>query len=93
MGNNEERPEVANQQRGEISCVVHHKDKPKLSKRQRKVKELLSQRKCSAADISIQLGYSDPRSYVRELREKGIVVLDEWEEKADTRFKRYFIEK
>lgn len=64
----------------------------KLSKRQRKVAELLRSRKCSAADISVALHYSDPRSYIRELRDKGINVLDEWVSKDDVRYKRYWIE-
>lgn len=62
-----------------------------LSKRQKKVFDLLLTGKQSAADITIQLGYSDPRSYVRELREKGINVQDEWLQREDVRFKRYWI--
>jgi hypothetical protein len=67
------------------------KDRIKLSKRQKKVFKLLLTGKQSAADITIQLGYSDPRSYVRELREKGINVQDEWLQREDVRFKRYWI--
>jgi hypothetical protein len=73
------------------TCVCGGKCTELLSKRQRKVFDLLLSGKQSAADITIQLGYSDPRSYVRELREKGINVQDEWLQREDVRFKRYWI--
>ena len=63
-----------------------------LTLRQQKVVNLLLSRKCSAADISIELGYSDPRSYVARIIQKGINVQSEWIEKPDTRYKLYFIE-
>ncbi len=43
-----------------------------FSARQRKVIDLLLFRKCSAADISIELGYSDPRSHIARIIEKGV---------------------
>jgi hypothetical protein len=87
---NENRPAVIGNGQGEISLEMHNKD-TKLSRRQKKVAELLITGKYSAADISIALHYSDPRSYIRELREKGINVLDEWIKSDDVRFKRYWI--
>ena len=70
-----------------------HKDTPKLSNRQKKVYTLLKSGKLSAADITVKLGFCDPRSYVKILRDKGIVVRDEWIKKDDVRYKRYWIEK
>lgn len=67
------------------------KDRIKLSKRQKKVYALLLTGEHSAADISIALGYSDPRSYIRELRNKNINVLDRWIEKGDVRYKIYWV--
>lgn len=64
----------------------------KLSKRQQKVHDLLCTRKCSAADVSIALGYSDPRSYIRDIRAKGVPVRDEWVEDDGVRWKRYWID-
>lgn len=75
-----------------ISSFINVKFNAKLSNRQTKVLNLLKSRKCSAADISIALHYSDPRSYIRELREKNINVLDEWVSLNDVRFKRYWVQ-
>lgn len=91
----EAKPDFSNIKESEyqiVNKVIISKDTAKLSKRQRKVAELLRSRKCSAADISVALHYSDPRSYIRELRDKGINVLDEWVSKDDVRYKRYWIE-
>lgn len=77
--------------RGEVSLVMQNKDTENLSNRQKKVAKLLLNGKYSAADISIALHYSDPRSYIRELRDKGINVQDEWIKVDDVRFKRYWI--
>lgn len=63
-----------------------------LSKRQKKVFCLLCTGKQSVTDITIALGYGDPRSYVRDIREKGITVNDEWIEKGEVRYKVYWIE-
>lgn len=82
---------------GEISFdEVQDKDMNKiyncLSNRQKKVFELLCTGKHSVTDITIALGYGDPRSYVRDIREKGITVNDEWIEKGEVRYKVYWIE-
>ncbi len=46
----------------------------------------------SAADISIALGLSDPRSVIRGLRKKGVNISDKWcNSEHGGRFKRYFI--
>lgn len=49
-------------------------------------------RKRSAADISIALRLSDPRSIIRDLRHKGVRILDQWR-KAEhgTRYKVYYL--
>lgn len=92
MNENEKRPAMPEQSRSDISLNEQHKDTPKLSKRQKKVFELLLAGKHSAADITIRLGYCDPRSYIRELREKGIIVKDEWVQKEEVRYKLYWVE-
>lgn len=68
-----------------------HKDK-KLSSREQNVCNELLKGKRSATQLTIILGYCDPRSYIRNLRDKGIIVLDEWIKKDDTRYKQYWIE-
>lgn len=67
------------------------KDRIKLSKRQKKVYDLLLTGKYSVTDITIKLGYADPRSYVRTLRDKGITINDQWVEKQNVRYKLYYI--
>lgn len=66
-----------------------------LSFHQQRVYNLLqSGKKYSAADISVALRLSDPRSCIRDLRAKGIGILDEWvPSEHGSRFKRYFIRK
>lgn len=86
-----ESPAMTSHKRGDISLIKQDKDNISLSKRQRKVRNLLYAGWFSAAEISIALGYADPRSYIRELREKGVNVLDEWIEDEETRYKRYHI--
>lgn len=63
-----------------------------LSSRQKNVFNLLCTGKQSVTDITIALGYGDPRSYIRDIREKGIFVNDEWIEKGEVRYKVYWIE-
>lgn len=63
----------------------------KLSRREQIVYNELLKGKKSVTELTIALGYSDIRSYIRCLRNKGVVVLDEWVENYDTRHKRYFI--
>lgn len=82
--------------RGKISydgqCEDNKKIFDSLTFRQKKVVNLLLARKCSAADISIALGYSDPRSYVKRLIDRGIMVHSAWVDKPDTRYKIYWVE-
>lgn len=49
-----------------------------LSKREKKVLELLISGKHSVTDITIKTGYSDPRHYFRALKKKGIPIKGEW---------------
>ena len=69
----------------------HHKDS-KLSVRMQNVCNELMKGKRSVTQLTIILGYSDPRSYIKRLRDKGIVIFDEWIKKDDTRYKQYWIE-
>ena len=48
--------------------------------------------KHTAMEISFRLHISDPRSTIRDIRERGIDVKDEWCEENGCRFKRYWIE-
>ena len=71
-----------------------NKGKLKLPRLQGKVYEMLKCGKFSAGDISARLRVSDPRGHIRELRNKGITVQDEWcEGLENVRFKRYWIGK
>ncbi len=55
---------------------------------------LRSGKKYSVADISAVLRLSDPRSCIRDLRAKGIDILDEWvPSEHGSKFKRYYIRK
>ena len=64
-----------------------------LSSRQKKVFDLLCTGKQSVTDITIALGYGDPRSYIRDLRDKAITVNDEWIDAGDgVKFKRFWID-
>lgn len=69
--------------------------KKSLSFHQHRVYNLLQTGgKYSAADISVALRLSDPRSCIRDLRAKGIDILDEWvPSEHGSRFKRYYIRK
>ena len=69
------------------------KDRIKLSKRQKEVYKLLLTGKYSVTDITIKLGYADPRSYVKTLRDKGIAVYDQWIENKEVRYKVYWIDR
>lgn len=66
-----------------------------LSYHQQRIYNLLSDGiPRSAADITISLRLSDPRSVIRDLRHKGVPIADEWCEGVHGgRFKRYFIRK
>lgn len=76
--------------KGVISFDADDKDNPKLSKRQKKVYDLLCTGKRSVTDITIRLKYSDPRGYIRNIRDKGIIINDEWIENGDVRYKVYW---
>ena len=67
------------------------KDIKQLSKRQRKVFDLLLSGKHTVTQMTIKTGYSDIRSYIKEIRDKNIPVQDEWVQKDDIRYKRYWI--
>lgn len=84
-----ERPEMLEQIRDVNINVGDHKY-TKLSHREQKVYDILKQGKKSVTQITIALGYSDPRGYIRNLRKKGVFIFDEWISKNDTRFKRYW---
>lgn len=47
--------------------------------------------KHTAMEISFRLRISDPRSTIRDIRNLGINVQDEWVSQNGTRFKRYWI--
>ena len=66
-----------------------------LAFHQQRVYNLLqSGKKYSAADISVALRLSDPRSCIRDLRAKGIDILDEWVPSEHvSQFKLYFLRK
>ena len=66
-----------------------------LAFHQRRVFNLLSDGvPRTVADISADLRLSDPRSVIRDLRHKGVVVSDFWvKSKYGSRFKRYFIKR
>lgn len=71
-----------------------HKASAKLPRLQAKVLEMLKRGKCSAGDISAVYRISDPRGHIRDLRDKGVNILDEWCKGDDgIRFKRYWVEK
>lgn len=91
MTGKEQCPDRLEPRQGEISFDGQGKDTLKLSNRQRKVYELLHAKKHSTAGITIKTGYCDPRSYIRDLREKGVNIQDEWVQKNDVRYKQYWI--
>ncbi len=92
MKEDEKSPAMPEQKRGDVSMTGQGKDTPKLTRRQKKVYDLLRTGKHSSADITIRLGYCDPRSHIAILRGKGVPVRDEWVQHKDTRFKKLWIE-
>ncbi len=64
----------------------------RLTRRERNVYEMLRSGKRSVTEMTISLGYSDIRSYVRTLREKGVEVKDQWIKRDRIRFKLYWVE-
>ena len=70
------------------------KNSGKAPKIQSKVYAMLLTGKCSVGDISAALHIADPRGHIRDLRAKGINIVDEWIKGADgVLYKRYWIEK
>lgn len=66
-------------------------NRDRFSVRQQNVENLLSEGKHSVTEITIKLGYADPRSYIRYLRHKGVNVQDEWVQNRDVRYKMYWV--
>lgn len=63
-----------------------------LSKREKNVYELLRSGKHTVRQIMLKTGYSDPRHYVRTLKQKGIPIQSEWIHSAtDSKHKRYWL--
>ena len=64
-----------------------------LPRQERRIFNLLADGKPrSVADISKDLGMSDPRSVIRCLRKRGYHISDMWvKSKYGNKFKRYFI--
>lgn len=74
--------------------LISSKNSAKFPKQQMKVYQMLLRGKCSVGDISAVHRVSDPRGHIRDLREKGVAIMDEWCKGSDgVRFKRYWIEK
>lgn len=48
--------------------------------------------KHTAMEVSFKCHISDPRSTIRDIRERGIDIKDEWVEENGSRFKHYWIE-
>lgn len=58
----------------------------------RRVFNLLSFGKRSVVDITLQLRIADPRAVIRQIRDVGITVQDEWCTTEDgKRYKRYWV--
>lgn len=66
-------------------------NRDRFSARQQNVENLLSEGKHSVTEITIKLGYADPRSYIRYLRHKGVNVQDEWVQNNNVRYKMYWV--
>jgi hypothetical protein len=96
MGTKKESPERLETLRSKADVLninFDGKDTPKLSNRQKKIYDLLMAGKHTVTQMTFETGFADPRSYIRELRNRGINVLDEWVRKDDVHFKRYWIKK
>jgi hypothetical protein len=65
----------------------------KAARKQVQVILLLSDgHKYTVLDISFRCNIGDPRSVIRNIRNQGIEVKDEWVEADGGRYKRYWIE-
>ncbi len=64
-----------------------------MNQKQARVITLLSSgSRYSVIDIAIRLHIGDPRSVIRNIRNMGIEICDEWVEgTSGTRYKRYWI--
>ena len=62
-----------------------------LTNREKIIFDLLISGVRSVTELTISTGFSDPRGYIRILRNKGINVADYWVDGKETRFKHYFI--
>lgn len=64
-----------------------------MNQKQTRVITLLSSgSRYSVIDIAIRLHIGDPRSVIRNIRNMGIEICDEWVEgTSGTRYKRYWI--
>lgn len=93
MKQTEQAPGTRNEYAGaNVQTVDKDSDFPaNLPYRQRIIYELLLDGvPRSAADITIALRVSDPRSAIRDMRKRGIAISDEWlPSKHGSRFKRY----
>ena len=68
--------------------------KQSFTPRQQKLYDFLSQGgKYSVMDIANALYIGDPRSAIRDLRNKGVNVCDEWKNGVEGKYKLYFITK
>lgn len=73
---------------------VIRKDRGKAPKKQSKVYAMLLRGGCTVGDICAELHVSDPRGHIRDLRAKGINIVDEWCKGEDgVRYKRYWVTK
>lgn len=63
----------------------------KMTQRRRKVYDLLCAGWQSVTEIAIKTGFCDPRGYIRDLRDMGVKVVDEWKEREGVRYKIYHI--
>lgn len=72
---------------------MERKQERPLTPKRRRVLEILASGKYSAADITLMSYLSDPRSYIRHLRDKGYNIADEWRRNSDGdgRYKVYYL--
>lgn len=90
MKNKKERPELLAQFR-DVKNLISHNKYTKLSPREQKVYDVLKQNKKTVIELTIELYLADPRGYIRSLRNKGVLVSDEWVVGRDTHYKQYWI--
>lgn len=65
-----------------------------MTERQRRLYDYLSTGKHSVIDIMTNLFMADPRSIIRNLRDKGTEIRDEWRFTPNgSKYKVYWIEK